>query len=742
MQFSAKKRHNKIIICILVGVIVTVYLVFQLLKTNQTISIELETPVVISNGYIGEQTICEDISLRRGIWDVEVFYQTEAEEDMKSVFLIRDLTLPENALCTMGQFSYTGLSSAVFPTYVYRDTHRAELYVTTQGENLTVSKVVFHETNLLWIKYLVSLWFAVVSAAILFIIFGTGSKYTTKQKKVCFILVVISFLASIPFLFQGTISGGDLGYHLHRIEGIASSIKNGIFPVRIEPHWQQGYGYADAIFYCPLFLYIPGIMRTLGFTVSEAYNFYCVLCTFATVFISFYSFGSITDNTRIGVLSSLLYTTSISRIQWLTCGAVGEYTALTFLPLVILGIYKLVFEEKADTSARAWLTFALGYAALIQCHVLSTEVTFAITLVTFVVFLPRLIRRKMILPVMKAVCLVIALCLWYLVPFLDYYLTQDVTIKHVFGRKIQERGVYFANFFILFFKDGANPFLNQTGLKGAQAMGTGLLLTASLLAFYALWISGKQIRLFGKYSAILATVLMVFSTSIFPWDAIQTKYSFLGPFISSIQFSNRFLDWGLVFLVIVTGQVYLYFEPRVKDFQWMASLIVAGAVMCGSLYLVQYVQANANPIQFYNAEGFGTGYISGGEYKIYNASVDKYQYNRFISSDDVEILRTHSGALAAEAIVKNKENTKGWLEVPLAYYKGYEAETTQGKTTVGIGDDAICRVDIPGGYSGEVRIKFVSPWYWRVAEEISCLGYIILIIAIWRSRCQKRRVEK
>lgn len=739
------KDHKKIVcvwtIILILGIL---FCTSQLVRPKQHLDVKLDTPVQLTSDYVGEQTVCQNVGLRSAVWKVRVHYKTEASEDAKSIFGIRDNTIPANSLRSMGQHSYTGLEVISFDAYLYRNARAVEVYVSTTGEQMTISEVEFVETNLLWTKRLAEFLFWMILIGILLVVFNQDCLWSLEKKKVLLSLLVISCVASSPFLFEGSISGGDLGYHLHRIEGVAESLRNGIFPVRIEPQWQQGFGYADAVFYCPLFLYFPGILRILGFTVSEAYNYYCILFTFLTVFTSYYCFKNISNSSFTGVLSSAIYTLSIPRIHKLVVSsALGEGTAIAFLPLVLYGIWRILFDENSDCSYRTWLPFSLGYMGLIQSHVLSCEITFFVTLITFVVFVRRLITRKMIIPVLKSIGTVILTCLWYLVPFFDYYITQDVAIKHAAARTIQNRGIYIAHLLVQFWRNGGNPFLEEHGMKDSQPMGIGLLLVCSAFIFFALWLCGrleKKQYAFGKYCVVMGTCMLLFSLSIFPWDTIQKSSQVLASLVSSIQFPNRFLDWGVTFLVVVFGFTVRFYSVEYKKETYTLALILTIFTLAwGSGFLLQHVQTFSGRVNYYNAEGYGTGYISGGEYLIYGANPDVYRYNRFASGESIEIVEKQSGALYAKADVINTSNADDWVEVPLAYYKGYCAYSDFGKIVVDSGENAVCRVHIPANYKGKIRVQFESPWYWRLAELVSVLSYLIIILWLWRYRCQKRR---
>lgn len=65
------------------------------------------------------------------------------------------------------------------------------------------------------------------------------------------ILVCAAAFACMPLLWRGVYDGHDLLFHLNRIEGIASGLRNGQFPVRIHSSTLLGYGYARARNFIP-----------------------------------------------------------------------------------------------------------------------------------------------------------------------------------------------------------------------------------------------------------------------------------------------------------------------------------------------------------------------------------------------------------------------------------------------------------------------------------------------------------
>ena len=70
----------------------------------------------------------------------------------------------------------------------------------------------------------------------------------------------------------------------------------------------------------------------------------------------------------------MLYTLSCYRLVCVyTRAAVGEFTAMAFFPLVLLGLYGIYTKDKPRFAD--WLPMSLGMAAMVQSHLLSCELT-------------------------------------------------------------------------------------------------------------------------------------------------------------------------------------------------------------------------------------------------------------------------------------------------------------------------------------------------------------------------------
>ncbi|MCR5031436.1 MAG: hypothetical protein K6A92_01090 [Lachnospiraceae bacterium] len=696
----------------------------------------------------------EGISLSPGVYEITL--QTAADLDMAALISLKaETTSPYGLRCING-IVYQGLDHCTFSFYLYEKTDDLKVSASA-GQAMTLQTGAMQIRNTGQLYTMGAFWLTCLLAITLIVIQIQTHGVNRQQKITILSLGVISVIAVLPLLYGGSLITADGGYHMMRIESLAEGLKMGQIPVRIEPYWQQSYGYADSIFYCNLFLIFPAILRLLGFGLSFSWNAYCVAIRVAAILTTYYCSKKIFENYRIALAVTAM--SSLSVIQFfkgIQTGAIGEATAYIFLPLVLYGFWRILFQDTKKESYRtAFIPLAVGFAGIVQCHVLSSEIS-ALVAVLIVVFQIRRLRDpKVIGAILKAAALAVMLSLWFLVPFVDYYLTEDVHIKFVFARTIQQFGIQIPQMFFHFWNSGA--IAEGTGMYQAYPAGLGLIFAISLGWFATLMICNKkknspeklqiietsaQSQLqFAKLCLGMSVLLCIFSLRIFPWGHIQT---WGGPFkglVSSLQFPNRFLGWATLFASMVFGYLLSYYEIRKAD--WQKNLLYAMVliqVATSSLFYVDAYMAGATVTHLSNREGMGNGYISGGEYIIQGTDDTLLTYNRTASSEEVQILEFTPGELSGSMEVNNTGNAEGYVEFPLLHYKGYRAYDAQGqKLPCEKGDNHVVRVMIPAGYKGIVRTLFREPFYWRIAEILSLCGYVVFFFLYLKGR-KKRTV--
>ncbi len=694
-----------------------------------------------------EEPVFEHISLGTGVYRVELSY--ECTGDAVAVCNVKDGTVYKGGLLCNGEHLYSAPGHTAYDFWLYEPTEELAVTIDHSGqEKLTTGDLRIVETNLLWTRYLVILAAAALSIlATMWLERREAVKGRNGlRRQILFGIGVIAFLATIPYLYDGMVSGADLTYHLQRIEGVKDGLLTGQFPVRLEPRWVFDHGYANGIFYCNLLLYFPAFLRMAGFTVTESYLLYCIALNFATVVIAWYSFGKMFRDDVVGLACSGLYTLSIFRVyRLLGTGAVGEGSAFTFFPLVVYGIY-LVFEGKKEEREfrNSWIVLGLGYAGLVQTHVLSCEIAALMTVLLCLVYLPKLFEKERFLKGVQGAFFALGLSIWYLVPFLDYYFTQDVKIRHASARTIQERGVTFVQELQTFWNFHDTAASTTERMQYTHPVGPGLFLIAGvfllfLLLFLEVIPRGKETeKSFAIRSAGLGCLALWMATDMFPWDALQMASQTAATLVSSLQFPYRFIGWGMTFLIVVVGYLLSFFRKNQKMFYRMGLVIVMTAVATSYVYLIDAEDESTGAIHLYNWESMGFGYISGEEYLIYGTDSSALSFAKPKADEGIGISQYEKKGLRATFFCENGLDTQGTVKLPILLYKGYQASGDGGEP-LEITDDGshLLGVSVPAGYSGRITVKFTEPWYWRVAELITLTVVVVFVAGmVYKRRCR------
>ena len=259
-------------------------------------------------------------------------------------------------------------------------------------------------------------------------------------------LAGITVAACLPLFSNYLYFGHDIDYHLQRISAMAAELSYGQFPVRMTTDTLNGYGYANSLCYCELFLTLPALLYNAWLPLRTCYQIYIFVVTLSTAIIAYYSFGKITASRKLGLLGAALYTLSCYRLVCTYIRAsVGEYTAITFLPLVLVGLYNIYTTEKPRFAQ--WAPMAFGMAELVQCHLLSCELIALLLAVFCLLRLRDTLRPARLLAWVKAALLAVALSAWYFFPFLISTHEINLMVNGPLIGKIQNQGTYLVQLF-------------------------------------------------------------------------------------------------------------------------------------------------------------------------------------------------------------------------------------------------------------------------------------------------------
>ena len=563
---------------------------------------------------------------------------------------------------------------------------------------------------------------------------------------VCYLVIIV--MASIPLFNNYLIRGHDIYFHLMRIEGLAQGLRAGEFPVRIQPAWYDGYGYAVSVFYSDLFLYPAALLRLLGISLQDAYKVYVVLCNVATTLISGYSFGKIFRKREIGVFGSCLYTLAPYRLVNLyTRGALGEYTGMIFWPLLIYSCVLLLNEDRNKVQLqKGAVLMGISMAGMLQSHMLTAEIACMVLLLLVVVYCRRIFHKEVMLAGCGAVAAALGLSAWFLIPFLDYMLFGRFNINSIRNNDImiQRQGAFLSQVFAIYDNAVGQSLDAGAGTAGDFTQGAGLSLMLSVIILMLLCIRGylkqeeRRNRQITITAAGLGALMVVMSTLYFPWDRLCRISRIFRYIIVKIQFPWRFTGVAVGLLVVVWCAVLNYIEREYDRRKKVITICLAVGILLLSVgHFVIDLNQRAERIQVRSVEEMDTFVASGEEYLPVDTVLDKLKTQELYKDDSVEISDVVYRGTSITMHVKNTSEQQAGLELPRLYYAGYQAleVTDEGQPfhiEVTDGTNHVIKLMIPEQTEGNITLSFREPWYWRLAEIITLLSAGIVILYTYK----------
>lgn len=539
------------------------------------------------------------------------------------------------------------------------------------------------------------------------------------------LLTVLALVATLPVLNDFQAVSHDYLFHYARINGIvewlrAPSLTHPVMRMSAADH--NGYGYITPVMYPQLFLYIPAFLRIAGCSMLNAYKILIFLTNCATAYIAYFSYARIFRSRQIGMLSAVLYVMGIYRLADIyTRGALGEFIAMAFLPLLFYGMYEILCGD-----CRKWTYAFLGFSGLIQSHIITVLIAAVCCALAVLLSLRLLLaNRKRIRALLYAALSTILCNLWFLVPFAQYGFL-DLNAKEPETR-LHFTGIYLSQMFATFVKNGGPMY--ETGTTAGEmplTVGTITLIGSLFFIHYALTT--------GKFSkdpcrkgicCLAAGAVALFASSVyFPWQLIlSTK---LGSHFT-IQFLCRLLTIACLFLYPVTAIGLRHMAFSIAAHRNTACILaLAGIITYTSFYSID---------SCLDQEGIDKIYCEVMEksdrmYLLRSARPDAVTYSGTIScSEDltmqVQNYRRENAALWADLTLSGcSENS--YIDFPLFYYPDYHALDQNGaELSVAPSPDGLIRLT-PSDSLTSIRVYYKEPLLWNLCTVISLLSLIFL----------------
>jgi hypothetical protein len=539
---------------------------------------------------------------------------------------------------------------------------------------------------------------------------------------------IAGLVASLPALRDFLVYGHDLAFHLTRIESLKDGLLSGQFPVRIDPTFLNGYGYASSIMYGDLLLYIPALLRLCGVSMLVSWQAFVVGLNVLTAYLTYRAVKSLTGKPAVGLIAGTVYTLGIYRLMTLfTRAAAGEALAMMFYPLVIVGIVQVMTQNKG----MKWLV--LGMTGMLQTHLISLEIAgigCALYVMVCVVF--RKTSWKAIGRLCAAAGITAAVNLWFIVPLLRYS-ALDLDIFH------QEKQIYlYAAYLPQLFASFVNPYASMNTFPGTTAempLSVGLLLGLGLIVFVFAAYQKRENRLedtglyaVGRGTAVFAILALVMASVAFPWTYVH-QVPVLSKLLFAVQFPWRYLGAASALLAIVFAvSAYLLLgKPEHRRLLVLGCLLLA--IVNAAPFIDAAIQSDGQivVVQDKNADFVAPVYLPG-DYFFEGTDVDAYLSRApvpAVTSGDAELSNYAKDTLTVS--FDYAAAAASTVELPLYGYPAYRA-ALNGTDELALtdGENHILTVALPAG-QGHVEVTYSQPWYFTFADILSVLMMLALL---------------
>ncbi len=535
------------------------------------------------------------------------------------------------------------------------------------------------------------------------------------------ILLLILIVASFPFFSTTLFDGHDLSWHLLRIVSVAEGLENGQFPVRMNTELNNGYGYPWSIYYCDIFLYPVAILYRVSVPLRICYQIYVMMVNAATIVFTYLSIGKFTKRTSIKLLGTALYVLCIYRLVNLNVrAATGEYTAMTFLPLIVAGLYLIYTKEKPEF--KDWVYLTCGMSGVIMSHVITGEMIALNIVLLFVILIKKSLMKDVFISLVKAASLTIGITAWFLIPFLDYYM-HHVTVVQRGELRLLDYTTEEAVYLFQLFSPGK-------GVGHYIALGLPLIIVIGLILYslnkYKKNEKQSEVCLLRLLSGF-AFLNILFVTKYFPWGKIQNHVGLygVGYQIGTIQFAWRFLSIAsllLVFAMVIAMNMLAAHD--MKSMRIVTLTLICCIVISTGFFYYRYADeagsASYNIMQPYsNSDNL---YLLDGTDRSVQ---DKSQPE--VISGKATVVSYYRDYGVYKLNVENPEDVDAEVSVPIYNYRYFNVYDKNGRMLdKGTTDKKCLSVKVSASYNGEITVKYESPYLWRVAELISliCIAFV------------------
>lgn len=531
-----------------------------------------------------------------------------------------------------------------------------------------------------------------------------------------FLVIILSFGAIRPLLVPGFFPMHD-DTQPARVYEMAKALSFGQFPVRWVGELGYGFGYPLFNFYAPLPYYIGGIFNLMGFDILVATKIMFIVGILLAG-VSMYFLGREMVGDIAGLVSAVLYMYApYHAVNIYVRGSVGEFYAYGFLPLVHLGILKII----KSTRKSGIIIGAIGIAGVLLSHNILGMITGFFLSIGVIICLIWLLIRKQNLPVIcylvSVICLGFGLSSFFTIPALmekKYTRVEELTTG---GSNFRQHFLYLDQLWDSPWGFAGSAPGREDGMSfkiGKMHLILGLLSLPALLLLYK-----RKSNDYLHYSLFIISVFLMLEQSKLIWEAL--------PWFAYIQYPWRFLNFALFSLSVLTGVLFIPFKKSVQIV--MGGLIIFITLWLNIKYFVPKEYLPVKDEDYTNDLNL--------RYKISKIS-DEYLPKEFKVPSRMEEIAWQGLVGTSEVVIKKPvietpTEKKYYLNVVkptniilnIAFFPGWQAQLDGQKIEI-LNSKGRIKVNLP---AGEHKLEFVfsDTLVRRLANTISLFSLVLLV---------------
>lgn len=427
--------------------------------------------------------------------------------------------------------------------------------------------------------------------------------------------------------------------HVARIANFYQSLAEGNVVPRWSGNLNWGYGHPVTMFLYPMPSYMASGFHALNFSLIDSTKL-VFAATFVVSILAMYLFASYAWGVWPGVAAAVLYGFAPYRfVDLYVRGALGEHVAFMFVPIVLLGIWKLARETNVSVGAVGLTGF--GMAGLILSHnaisLMMLPVLCVASVYAGIYISKKRLRFFSILTIALMTGFLTSAFFWIPAVFEGKYTLRDIVTTGV----ALLRFVPLEAFFNPSWSYGGSETLSKF-LGFAQLVG---------IALSVVWVSGANVKIqffvIGLYIMILWSLFLMTEWSWPIWLRVTL--------IQKFQFPWRFLS---VVTVLAPLAIAATLSTVGSQLQKKFAIFLCLVAVVGTAYMWKAQEYEVFP------EGYFSGVYHGTTDTGESAPIWSVRFMEHEASGPLEII-SGTGQIEVSARTSTSHEYKVYAESPM-----------------------------------------------------------------------------